>query len=362
MIFKNKIVFNNKNNKMPGYPTEIFLNSDTLTNLICPICWNIIKNPVGTTCKTSSHIFCQECLLESIKYKSQCPTCRCRITGDTTKYKVIHLLKNMIDSLPCKCIYDKCKWKGLVIQLEKHLNETCIFHETKCPNEGCEEQCDRKIMKFHNEACSYKKVICLLCKKTILEKDELNHVKNDCDKIWEECTACHKFMYRTLIKKHNKFGCSYAEETNTKCPCGNILSTACIDKKCVKCCQNINCKRHKKIVVIITDDELDSLSDGEDNDDNDSDSWSDNEDDDDDDSDESHKCSNCGTIVNYYDFFDYGYSCGKCHKDYCGLCRTGHEMFEACKTKDCKYCKKGHCHNNKSYYVCDSCFENTKIK
>ena len=33
-----------------GYPTEIFFNSDIVTDFICPICLNVLRNPIVDNC------------------------------------------------------------------------------------------------------------------------------------------------------------------------------------------------------------------------------------------------------------------------------------------------------------------------
>ena len=33
-----------------GYPTEIFLTSDIITDFLCPICLNVLNNPMVDEC------------------------------------------------------------------------------------------------------------------------------------------------------------------------------------------------------------------------------------------------------------------------------------------------------------------------
>ena len=41
------------------------------------------NNPTVTSC--CQNAFCLECIVESLKYKSECPYCRCKITPDSLK-------------------------------------------------------------------------------------------------------------------------------------------------------------------------------------------------------------------------------------------------------------------------------------
>ena len=49
--------------------------------------------------------------------------------------------------------------------------------------------------------------------------------------------------YRKIIYKKIK---KNANMNNLKCSCDNTASIKCINLSCIKCCKNVNCKRHYK--------------------------------------------------------------------------------------------------------------------
>ena len=66
-------------NKISGIRERIYKINDE----VCPICVDSFTNPTATSC--CQNVFCLECIVESLKYKSECPFCRCNITPDSLK-------------------------------------------------------------------------------------------------------------------------------------------------------------------------------------------------------------------------------------------------------------------------------------
>ena len=56
-IKKDEIIF---------YEPANLINKENSDNLICPICFNILKNPKSCSDKKNSHIFCKECIDKNI--------------------------------------------------------------------------------------------------------------------------------------------------------------------------------------------------------------------------------------------------------------------------------------------------------
>jgi SWI/SNF-related matrix-associated actin-dependent regulator of chromatin subfamily A3 len=50
-----------------------------ITEENCVICFDTMENPVLTKC---GHIFCKECILQSMKFQSVCPQCRNKLSGE----------------------------------------------------------------------------------------------------------------------------------------------------------------------------------------------------------------------------------------------------------------------------------------
>ena len=47
-----------------------------IEKLICPICLDILKNPISCNSTKKSHSFCEECINKSLENNDKCPLCR----------------------------------------------------------------------------------------------------------------------------------------------------------------------------------------------------------------------------------------------------------------------------------------------
>lgn len=86
-IFVFIIKYNNRSNyffllQIINDPKEVHVGQ-------CPICWDELgKNPLSST--WCGHVFCTECLEQSLKQEKRCPTCR-RCVNGRTKYHPLFL-------------------------------------------------------------------------------------------------------------------------------------------------------------------------------------------------------------------------------------------------------------------------------
>ena len=58
----------------------------------------------------------------------------------------------------------------------------------------------------------------------------------------------------------------------------------------------------------------------------------------------------------------YTYTCNHCDIFMCDKCGGYNELFIMCKEKDCYYCKRGHCYNNKIIHYCSTCYLKLDLK
>mmetsp|Transcript_2644 Transcript_2644/g.2771 ORF Transcript_2644/g.2771 Transcript_2644/m.2771 type:complete len:325 (-) Transcript_2644:367-1341(-) len=82
-----------------------------LEQLLCPICLEMMVNPVTTFC---GHSFCEFCIFESLIFKSYCPVCREDIRGYKNPRCI--LLSQLIETL---------------LTNEEHLGEKQEYHRRK---------------------------------------------------------------------------------------------------------------------------------------------------------------------------------------------------------------------------------------
>ena len=168
----------------------------TLEALQCPVCFEIVLEPVQTSC---GHLFCKRC----VRGVTRCPACREQFTSVPD-----HFNNRRVRSLRVKCPFtaNGCKWVGdlgdvgdhevfrckyqanscqycgfTTVQKEKlqqHLT-TCDSHNFQCPN-GCGATPSRKDLNQHLEECPEQLVRCkfsmLSCDAVIPRKSMESHV------------------------------------------------------------------------------------------------------------------------------------------------------------------------------------------
>ena len=98
----------------------------SLEDLKCPICLELVSDPVQTSC---GHLFCGKC----IKGIKQCPIDREDFTSTPD-----HFNKRRLRSFKVKCPNFKrgCSWQGDLGDAEEHMKGTCISQEVEC-SKGC---------------------------------------------------------------------------------------------------------------------------------------------------------------------------------------------------------------------------------
>jgi len=61
-----------------GYERELFIDQVTAEDYICPICQDIVRDCVKTSC---GHIYCEQCLNKQLKIKRECPVDKRKLKG-----------------------------------------------------------------------------------------------------------------------------------------------------------------------------------------------------------------------------------------------------------------------------------------
>ena len=74
-IDKNKYL--NSISNIKYYDRENVIEKDIdISNLICPICYNILKQPRYCSSNNNSHSFCKECIDKYLEINNKCPICK----------------------------------------------------------------------------------------------------------------------------------------------------------------------------------------------------------------------------------------------------------------------------------------------
>ena len=164
------------------------INESLLSDLTCPICLNIVWNPVE--CNECGNIFCEYCAKKiSNSYRSYCPICKKIFVTRQSKG-----LKKILSKIRIKCPYRFCKKNPQYFDYVKHL-EDCDYRLYHCKNDGCEYQDVLINMKYHTNECKYRIIKCKFCSKNIKAYTFEKHEKNECT---QEiiCPKCHETMTR----------------------------------------------------------------------------------------------------------------------------------------------------------------------
>ena len=163
-----------------------------IEDLKCPICLELVYEPVLTSC---GHLFCQRC----VRDLTMCPTCR-----DT-----LQCIRNQRDERKVKCLKVKCpnwekgcKWQGDLGDTAQHTGTKCQMEAILCPT-GCKDKFLRGSLKNHAGICPQRAYKCPHCRF----EDTFVNVTTTHFTICEEfplgCVAgCHSFHSRGKMAIH----------------------------------------------------------------------------------------------------------------------------------------------------------------
>jgi hypothetical protein len=108
-----------------GTDLEFFVHPERISSqLICPICTQVLKDPVQTA---TEHLFCEEELLEWMTRSNLCPITKILLNPEKIT-KPSRIILNMLAELEIFCSNRKegCNWTGAQEHLPTHL-ATCEF-------------------------------------------------------------------------------------------------------------------------------------------------------------------------------------------------------------------------------------------
>ena len=180
---KSDVLFYNRENLIDDLNVNI-------ENLICPICYFILDNPKSCSRRNNSHSFCQKCIDLYLKNNNSCPICK-----DFFEYKTNHEIKNLLNKLSFKCMFNKEGCKD-IISHSKYFN-----HIRNCEFNNLTFECQIKKFSYKNkkfEICGY------LGNKKNIEKHFLSCAYAKC-----RCIFCNKNIFRMNFEKHAKKECKF---------------------------------------------------------------------------------------------------------------------------------------------------------
>ena len=167
-----------------GYEEERFEHEVDGT-LLCPVCRNVLKDPVQ--CQ-NEHYFCRSCIKKHLHENSEtCPVCQDHLTEEALT-KPPRLLTNMLECLKIRCEHAKRGCQELIKLefLDQHV-KSCGYSPTRCTNSGCSQVINQHEKEQHeNKLCPFRMFVCDDCKEQVLRKSRHVHpcfIKKEVDEI-----------------------------------------------------------------------------------------------------------------------------------------------------------------------------------
>ena len=204
-----------------------FVNAQTeLEGLNCPICLELVSDPVQTSC---GHLFCGECITRT----ETCPVDRQQFTFHKDNFN-----DRKVRSFKMKCPNKErgCQWQGDLGDANKHIDTDCGYQIMKCNNAGCDVKVERRQLVDHmQKSCPKRMYKCPHCSKedtylevttthfTVCEEMPLlcpgrcgrsqlvrrrmaHHLSEDCPNELVPCTfaiaGCQQIVKRKALQQH----------------------------------------------------------------------------------------------------------------------------------------------------------------
>ena len=197
-----------------------------LEELKCPICLELVSDPVQTRC---GHLFCRRC----IKGTNTCPIDRKWFIPHTDNYNA-----RRVHNLKVKCPNNGrgCQWQGNLGDADKHTTTNCSYQIVKCNNTGCNRKVERQRLIDHmDNQCPERVYSCPHCSKEdtylkvttthftfceymplpcpggcdrhqLLRRNMAQHLSEDCPNELVPCTfaiaGCQQIVKRKDLQQH----------------------------------------------------------------------------------------------------------------------------------------------------------------
>ena len=165
-----------------GFGTDRFKISVD-KNFLCPICADVLKDPVQ--CQ-NQHYFCKKCIKKHLETNAKsCPICVQDLSEETLA-EAPRILTDYLNGLMISCDHSE---------------------------RGCTEEVPVSILKFHVRKCDFRPIVCTneKCGQTLNQKDLDDHVTDECEYRLVHCRDCDDDM---IYKKFTKHACEISKDVN----------------------------------------------------------------------------------------------------------------------------------------------------
>ena len=147
MANNNSWIEKNKNFEQYIHPYEIksycidnLIDKEKAKDLICPICLQLLVNPINCSEEINSHSFCKECIDKYLKEKNKCPICQLNF-----KYIISHKTIDELNSLYFQCVFEK-EGCNKIVSYSEYFN-----HINNCKYNKMKYECQVKKYNYNNK-------------------------------------------------------------------------------------------------------------------------------------------------------------------------------------------------------------------
>ena len=129
------------------YNRDNVIQNDYILDLLCPICYNIVKNPKFCSSNKNSHPFCKECIDKYLEENDKCPICKNNFENITKNE-----FENLLHKLEFKCLFFKEGCTKIINYLEY------FVHINKCKYNNLIYKCQINKYNYSNkefQECNY---------------------------------------------------------------------------------------------------------------------------------------------------------------------------------------------------------------
>lgn len=189
-----------------------------LQELTCPICTEIVEDPLQTSC---GHLFCEKChrksnnplstrrVVRASTSYTHCPVCRQQHT--TTKDNFNDRRAKSLQ-VRCRNHEDGCKWVGTLADEEGHRKKKngCEFESICCPHQRCLASVMRRDMNQHAKLeCPFRPYHCEYCNLSGTYNSITGPHYKKCKKYPVKCpnNCTIETLPREEVEKHKKEDC-----------------------------------------------------------------------------------------------------------------------------------------------------------
>ena len=200
-----------------GYATDRFKVSVD-NNFLCPICSEVLKDPVQ--CQNQHH-FCKVCIKKHLETNAKsCPIC-VQDLEEKTLAEPPRILTDYLNGLLISCDHSEkgCTEVIPVSQLKAHVRE-CKYRPVVCPNEKCGQTFNQEDLVEHvNNACEYRLIHCPDCEDDMIYKKFSKHacvLSKDLNKLRLEWAEVKNVLYEICNSQKEMSGFQKEMANNQK--------------------------------------------------------------------------------------------------------------------------------------------------